>query len=147
MSKATKADIAKEIEGFLSSHNRRGEAYDFDIKMRKVYVPAPVRKRMSEEAIDEIAQGLAAEDINAFMDQLKKDFPWIHEWRQEGRSGGWLTIVPEAAALDDYGRIEDLRYAKKRLNDLYEIEKQVEEGVNQHIATLESKTWWDEVAP
>lgn len=147
MSKATKADIAKEIEEFLSSHNRRGEAYDFDIKLQKIYVPDSVRRRLGEEEINRVADDLAQSDLEAFMDQLKKDFPWIHEWRQEGRSGGWLTIVPDHAVMDDYGNVDDLRDAKKRLKDLYEIERQVEEAKDQHVADLESKKWWDEVAP
>lgn len=147
MSKATKADITKEIEGFLSSHNRRGEAYDFDIKLRKIYVPDPVRKRMSEEEINDIAEQLAQSDLDAFMEQLQEDFPWIHEWRQEGRSGGWLTIVPDVAVLDDYGNVDDLRMARKRANDLNEIARQVDEGVRQHVESLESKKWWDESFP
>lgn len=147
MSKATKADIAKEIEEFISSHHRGGEAYDFNIKLQKIYVPDAVRRRLGEEEINRIAEDLARSDLEAFMDQLQKDFPWIHEWRQEGRSGGWLTIVPDHAVLDDYGNIDDLRDAKKRLKDLHEIERQVEKAKNQHVAALESKRWWDEVAP
>lgn len=139
--------VAKALEKYLSSHQRYGEAYDFNIKLRRIDIPDEVRKRLPERVINQYVDDLAQSDIEAFMDGLKHDYPWIEGWRQEGRSGGWLTIVPEAGAMDEYGRIEDLRYAKKRLSDLEEIEEQVKSAKKAHVADLESKAWWDEVSP
>ena len=149
MSTATKADIEKEFEGFLSSHNRGGEAYDFNIKLRTIRIPDSVRQRLSEGVINQVAEDLHRSDLEYFMEELKKQFPWIHKWNQEGRSGGWLTIFPDHAVLDDRGNIydDDLPDARKRLRDLYRIEMRVKKGVKQHIATLQSKQFWDEAAP
>jgi hypothetical protein len=137
-----KEHLERGLFGHLSRHQRSGEAYEFDIKIQKINIPDEVRERVSDSRIGAIFEVEASGRLNAFMDELKNDFPWIHEWRQDGRSGGWLVIEPDAAALDEYGNVEDVRFARKRLSDLDEIAARVEEAKKALKKDMGSSEWW-----
>lgn len=134
--------VSKEIQKYLSRHHGQGEAYDFNIKMRIVNVPDEVRERLTANQIDNIYNYEAGERLEFFMEELMSEFPWISAARQEGRSGGWLTVVPEDAVFDDYGNIQDLRHAKARLRALDEVDERVKEAKEAFKKDLESKEWW-----
>jgi hypothetical protein len=138
-----KERLEREISKYLSKHQRSGEAYEFNIKIRKVNIPDEVREKFSEVQIQDIYDFAASQRLKDFMDNLKPEFPWIRDWRQDGRSGGWLVIEPDAAALNDYGNIEDVRFAKKRFSDLDEIAARVMAAKSIFVNDMQSGEWWD----
>jgi hypothetical protein len=140
--KASSTAVKERLHRYLSRHQSSGEAYEFGIKIRKVNIPDKVREKLSEAQIQDAFDSEASQRLDAFMEQLKDDFPWILRWRQDGRSGGWLVIEPDAAALDDYGNVEDVRFAKKRLNDLNEITRRVEASKRDFVDDMQSGEWW-----
>lgn len=134
-------EILRRSTDHLSKHQPSGEAYEFNIKIRKVNIPDEVRGKFSEAHITDIYEFAASQRLKDFVENLKTDFPWIHDWRQDGRSGGWLVIVPnDAVLLSEFGK--HVRPKMKRLKDLDEIAARVEEAKRDFKLDMESPEWW-----
>lgn len=158
-----RAKIEKGLSRFMSRHTRDfglrdgEEAYDFDIKIQKIDIPDIVRQLKSDGEIDEVSEAQMNSRFTIFADSLKEIYPWVKEWYQTGRSGGWLTIVTGEPVLTDNWEIprSDIREgpkewaptyalsaAAKRLEALEEIKRNVENGIDELVGDLESRAWW-----
>jgi len=125
-------DVAKRIESFLSRHRipkSWEEIYDFNIKLPVIRVPQSIRDKVSEGRLSEFFNFAMEHDLEAFTEGLKTDYPWIVEWGQQGRSGGWLVLVSKDPVRDEWGEVPDLRRARKRLRDLEKIESEIRESM------------------
>lgn len=157
----SKDEVEKEIQGYLSTHERLrsgGEMYDFDIKIqRRINIPDVVReiKDWTESELSDHVESAMAEFLKDFVMALMERYPWIAEWAQSGRSGGWLVLRTENPVLDEYGRIlfdvegeskravsQALAPARKRLRALREIEGLVDRAKRDLVRDLESAVWW-----
>lgn len=134
------------IEQYLSRH-RRGEFYEFDIKVHRINIPDVVRERVPEGEIERVVQQEMQDDLQGFADWFRGDYGWIQGWSQEGRSGGWLVLEPREPVLNEYGEVEDLHDAHERLKALEEIDQRVRRGVRDLKRRLSSHAFWGEAVP
>lgn len=142
-------EVEKEIRKYISSHYRtRGpeEAYDFNIKVRLIDVPEIARHKFSEAEIDQHVQTAMADRLRGFANDLISEYPWITDWQQEGRMGGWLILVTNDAVLDTYDESPKpksaLIKARKRLRDLVAIEESIKENIKSMKQEFSSLVWW-----
>ncbi len=130
-------------EDFRSRHWTRvgQEAYDFDIKIRKINIPWQVRGIYTDKQIDEKYQEYATDALETFKADLKHDYEWISAVFQEGRSGGWLVVVTR----DEPAFIDGIRmgYVRKRIRDLREIEEKVKIAKKNFVAMMEDSNFWE----
>lgn len=133
-------ELEKEFDEYLSSRLRGQEAYEFDIKIQKIDLPRGVRRNFTESIIDDTVQSFMAHSLKDFAEALKKRFNWIHNWHQEGRSGGWLVLEPDYGILEKETGIQTLR---NRLKDLRTIDKLVQQGLREVVKTMESRDYWE----
>lgn len=152
-------DIEKRIHKYLSRHIRTRfgeEAYDFNIKMlMRIEIPDLVlpAKGWSQSELNDFVETLMVDQLKEFADELKNSYPWIKNWFQEGRTGGWLVLVTDEPVLNEYGKISEsgdprersefLSAARKRLKDLETIETKVDDAKAALVRDLESPEWWD----
>ncbi len=140
--------LERELHRYLDDHRAvRGEAYKFDIRIRAIPLPAAVRALLTPRDIENIVGVEMSERVADFALGLKDKFPWIGEWTQAGRMGGWLVIETESPVLDEYGNIEDVSEARQRLNDLDEISEMVRSGIGALVDDLESHRFWAQFIP
>jgi len=127
---------------FKSKHYQRTgqEAYDFNIKIYKVEIPEIVRHIMSPDDIDYNYQKFAQLALKDLVDDLRHDYDWIFNWYQEGRSGGWLTLVTNDMVFVDGIR---LGAPRKRIRDLREIEEKVRIAKREFEEEVESEDFWE----
>ena len=151
-------ELAQEIYDFLDYHNvLTGEAYKFNIKLPSIEIPAEVREQISETAINEVSQAVMQESLEGYVDTFKQKFPWIRNWAQAGRMGGWLVLAshnpvlvighrPDGVAVPEV-EPEDVKNARKRLRDLEKIEALIKEGKQWLMEDLASDDFWKDHVP
>lgn len=144
MAKPTKEErrreLEKEFDRYLSHRLRGQEAYEFNIKVGRIDIPNAARRNLDEDVINDSVASFMAQSLKEFAEELQRAYPWIHNWHQEGRSGGWLVLEPDYGILDKETGLVTLR---QRLKDLERIAKQVKEGVRGVERTLESDEYWE----
>jgi hypothetical protein len=107
------------------------------------------------------------DQLKFFVEWLQEDFPFIEDYYQEGRSGGWLLLKLDS--LD--GLIEDIEFTEKdyinlnlnpgeirpaiklikdstrsienRIRDIYKIAKRVEKSKTSLAKEMSSPEYWD----
>lgn len=96
--------------------------FQFSIKMHNMLIPEKVKQELSHDLIEEVIISIAKEELEAFMESLKEEFPWIMHWYTAGRSGGWLILEHEediGNRINYCNNYEDnLKWAKSELNQL-----------------------------
>jgi len=136
-------DLLTEYEKrFKSRHYQKEgvEVYDFNIKIYLVDIPDIVSELLTQDEIDEKYQEAAQRALQDLAEQLKGDYDWISNWYQEGRSGGWLTLV----AHDEVFLEENpIRVPRKRIRDLREIDKKVRTAARDFVNMVESPDFWE----
>lgn len=155
---STPDELAQEIYDFLDYHNvLTGEAYKFNIKLPSIEIPAEVREQISETTINEVSQAAMQESLEGYVDTFKRKFPWIRNWAQAGRMGGWLVLAshnpvlvighrPDGVAVPEV-EPEDIKNARKRLRDLEKIEALIKEGKQWLMEDLASDDFWKDHVP
>ena len=132
LSKLPRKELEHELRSYLSRHDEFfGEAYDFNIKVGAIAIPNEVYQHRTQEQVSDIVQGEMEVRLRNFAETLREDFPWIEDWGQVGRSGGWLVLKPQLGVMDESGDIPHLGDARKRLKDLRKIYRLVQEGVRK----------------
>lgn len=139
--------IYQRLLKHISRHDpgRGGEAYDFNIRLREIYIPDSVRSAVTQGDIDYRVADESEGRLRSFAERLELEFPWIESWGQTGRSGGWLTIVTNDAVIDEapeWPSPESLKAARGRLADLDRIRDMVNEEVSAFERDLESEAFW-----
>lgn len=148
MAKPRRDEIYQRLSRYISRHHDPGpgrEAYDFNIKIRKLDIPDSVRASMSAREIDEIFENESEDRLRSFADDLLWGFPWMEGWGQTGRSGGWLTVTTQEPVLDEgpeWPSPESLKAARKRLADLDSIRTVVNNAVSEFERELETEAFW-----
>lgn len=132
--------LEKQIEEYVSGRLRGQEAYEFNIKIHKIDLPRGVRRKFNEDVIDDTVAAFMRGYLQDFADRLKGEFKWIHNWHQEGRSGGWLVLEPDYGLIGKDAGVTTLR---QRLKDLETIDEMVKKGVREVTQILESEDYWD----
>lgn len=119
------------------------EAYDFNIKIRKISIPDKVRQAYTEEEIQEKYDARAEYAVMQFTDDLRNDYDWIGATSQQGRSNGWLVIEAEDPAF-----VEDvpLRVPRKRIMALRQIYEDLQKAKKRFVKELEDEQFW-EISP
>lgn len=130
-------EALKQIEEYRSGHYRNPsyEAYEFNIKIYKIWIPERVRQWNKEEDLEALVQEVLDCRLREFIDDMRREYQWIDVASQEGRSGGWLVL-----ATADFA--EYMPRAWKRLKDLQEIESKVNRAKRDLVRELESEKWW-----
>lgn len=131
---------------YCSKHSDE-EAYEFNIKIRRVDIPDEVRERLSSDNIEVVYNEESDIRLGDFVEGIKEGFPWIRNWTQAGRSGGWLVIFPEDGVFDEYGKLVDLRKAKARLRNLNKIYDLLNKAKGDLIRDMQSREWWADRFP
>ncbi len=141
-------ELAQELQSYMSRHDSfTGESYEFNIRLGTINIPEDVQQNATQQSIDDIVQVEIGFRLKDFVVGLKTDFPWIYDWDQAGRSGGWLVLQPDYGVMDEDGTIPNLGKARSRLKDLRKISRLVQEGVQgleEDLATIE---FWVNVLP
>ena len=96
------ANLVKEIEGLkdqieeesTTAHGRdltgsSQDWYEFNVKM---YGSSGPDWDMSKYVPDQTYWEEIGNFVQSFVDGMKEDFPWIGEWGQVGRSGGYIAL-------------------------------------------------------
>ena len=144
-SKLTRKDLAQELQGYISRHDAfSGESYEFNIKLGRIDLPKGLPQVVGEGAIDALIQTEMELRLREFAEDLKAEFPWIHDWAQAGRSGGWLVLQPDEGVGED---IPNLLFGRRRLKDLHKIYDRVEYGLRQLEAEFEAHDIWEATFP
>jgi hypothetical protein len=139
-------DLVFEYEkDFQSRHYQRTgqEAYDFNIKIQKINIPDIVRQIMSEDSIETNYQRAAEVALADFVQDIIYDYDWVDDWHQEGRMGGWLTLITNDMVFVDGIR---LGAPRKRIRDLRDIDERLRIRKREFIKEMESTDFW-EVGP
>lgn len=139
--------LERILSKYLSRHSAGQEAYEFNIKIQKINIPKEIRESVSEDDTESVYDIESKSRLVDFAEGLLNEFPWIHKWYQEGRSGGWLVLYPREEIFDDYGNVTDIDMAKRRHKDLIEISRRVLHAKGELIGDMESKGWWAERYP
>lgn len=146
--KLTREEVAKELQSYMSRHDDfTGESYEFNIKVRRINIPEGVRSVVGERAISDLIQTEMEFRLKEFIDDLKSEFPWIHNWAQTGRSGGWLVLEPDEGVMDEDGDIPSLPFGRRRAKDLQKVYDRVEYSLRQLEADFEAHDIWEDRFP
>lgn len=119
------------------------EAYDFNIKIQKIWIPEKVRQVHSEQVIQEKYDERARAAFEDFSDLIRNDYDWIGAISQQGRSGGWLVIETEDPAFVEG---EPLRLPRKRIMALRQIYEDLKKAKQDFVKELEDQQFW-EISP
>lgn len=151
MATRSRKEIEKILVRYLDRHATfpHDESYQFDIKVPGIDIPDQVRERLDDETIDLFVDREMENRLVDFAEGLKERFPWIADWGQAGRMGGWLVLATDDGVLNEHGEIpaRDTGGARRRLGDLQEIQRLVYDGINRLRDDLESLTFWSEGFP
>lgn len=145
--KMTFEELDREYENdYRSRHwkpNLGEEAYDFNIKIQKVWIPDKVREAYPEIEIEAKYNERAQLGLQDLVDDLKYKYDWIRDTWQEGRSGGWLVLVtPDPVFIDGIR----LGAPRKRIKELREIDEIVTKAKKELVKDLENEGYW-EISP
>ena len=149
-----------EFEKYLEEqrHGKSGD-FNFGIKIQKVDVPDWVREKLSENEIEDIYAEQQQRELEAFMEELPSDYPWIQEVTQEGRMGGWLVVSPGTDwvmdlrnildgpyYMDDDSWVDDaaitIKSAEDVLKDVVAIDTLVRDSKRSFVQYVESDDFW-----
>lgn len=119
------------------------EAYDFNIKIRKVWIPEKVRSAYTEKEIQEKYDERARVAFEDFSDFIRNDYEWIGAISQQGRSGGWMVIETEDPAFTGD---QPLRVPRKRIMALRQIYEDLQKAKKDFVKELEDEKFW-EISP
>lgn len=120
------------------------EAYDFNIKIRKVNVPKIARNMYSEQEIDDHVRLAMESALNTFAEWVRDEFDWWKGWAQEGRSGGWLVVYADVPAfILSFEEGARPSYVRQRIRDLRKIEERLKAEKKELIEHLEDLEFWD----
>lgn len=143
----SREEVEKWIKKYISGHHRPKageEAYEFNIKVRRIDVPEIAHHKFTNAEIDQQVQTAMAGRLGAFVADLMEDYPWIENWGQEGRTGGWLVLITHEPVIDLYDEIQksELVSARNRLKDLFEIDNSIRENIKSMQQEFSSLKWW-----
>ncbi|WP_422661604.1 hypothetical protein ACK8P5_26135 (plasmid) [Paenibacillus sp. EC2-1] len=135
----TVEEAIKIIQAHMGHHCRNGRDLQFNIRFNHFDAPEIIEKHWLRsgyewdqkywDAYDEIIEnelkGYIGEDYEGGLSKL---VPWFEDWRQAGRSGGWLIIKCDYNFVEiidediptyrDEGHLKDLEYAEDKIIDL-----------------------------
>lgn len=147
----TPEELEEELRGYLSRHVRGpGEAYEFNIKVRRLNIPDRVREHLGEERLAVIVQNEMTDALTGFVDWSEGDFGWISGWEQAGRGGGWLvfhTNEPVLPVVNVHGEVEDVELAEQRLKDLNTIDERIRRSIDEMERDFASPRFWGHLIP
>lgn len=87
-------NIIKNDVYFRSTESKYiGKYPSYNIKMYNIRIPDIVKNKLSDEEIEYNLQFIIEEVLKSLIDNLKKQFNWIIDIYQEGRSGGYLVLI------------------------------------------------------
>jgi hypothetical protein len=158
-------------EEFSAGHARDSKnTVEFNIKMGRVDIPQEVLDKAEKlgvtEQLDHYFWEELPQQLEFFIEWIKEDFPFVLDYFQEGRSGGWLLLK-----LDPISGIEDLEYIENdyvnlnlnpgeirpaikqvkqttrqienRIRDIYKIAKRVEKSKKSLEKEMSSPEYWE----
>jgi hypothetical protein len=159
-------------EEFSAGHARDSKnMVEFSIKMHRIDIPQDVLDKAEKlgvtDQLDHYFWEELPDQLKFFVEWLQEDFPFIEDYYQEGRSGGWLLL--KLSSLD--GLIEDIEFTEKdyinlnlnpgeirpaiklikdstrsienRIRDIYKIAKRVEKSKTSLAKEMSSPEYWD----
>jgi len=158
---------------FSAGHARDSKnMVEFNIKMSSVNVPDEVLDKAEKlgvrEQLDQYFWEELPDQLKFFVEWLQEDFPFIEDYYQEGRMGGWLLLKlapPVNYYEDDLNGIRqdfenlnmDVRDIKpairevknttkqleKRIKEIYRIARRVENGRKSLSKEMSSPKYWE----
>lgn len=102
-------NIVNNLEFGFEKYNwdrHRTKGFEFDIKLRFLHLPEEVREFLDDETIYDIFMDESRIRLELLIGELKEKYDWIEDIFIEGRSGGWLVIVPKYDLYEEF--IEDI---------------------------------------
>jgi hypothetical protein len=149
----TKDEIAKKILKYIAWRDHYipepgEEAYHFGIKVYRIKVPELVRKLLPSEQLSRWYSQYAFQQLTRFAEELKEGFSWIKDWYTAGRMGGWLVLVTDEPALDQFDELGvSWKEGMRRLRDLQEIDRMVIRALERFVRGLETLDPYRDIVP
>jgi uncharacterized protein YozE (UPF0346 family) len=160
-----------EIQGIFNQYLASGEhawdagvrygiAFQFDIKIQRIDVPAWARSHVAD--LDGVIDFGFSLTLSEFRDYIGGKYDWIDQVHVVGRTGGWFVVVPKNTEglqeflydteFDDNVAIgdpqsHDYSLMDKIAHDLVDIDHLIRNGKQKLVELLSSaRTWREYVA-
>ncbi len=146
----SRLEVEEGLRRYLDPHDTfREEAYQFDIKMRRIDIPPRVQEHVGDITINATVEAVMESRLSAFVEGMKARYDWIGNWAVAGRSSGWLVLESHDAMLDQDAELqpEDLPEARRRLRNLDEIDWHVRESKRELKRELGAVEFWRTAVP
>jgi hypothetical protein len=150
----TAEEALETLRRFAGHHCQRPGWFQFNIKVREDLTPPEwVREALTDEERWQKESDIASQELANMVDAgecdsaIQADFPWVKDWHQAGRMGGWLVLQHGSARrADAYEWDGETDEAIDLALDLELIERRVERGVKAYAEYVRSDDAWEGVA-
>jgi len=114
--------------------------YHFDFGTFVAIIPPWVENTFDMSIIEAACNGLAEQKVDELREKILQKFDWVEAIWQVGR---WLAIEADETFLGECPEnVEDVKALEKRVEDLVEIEKMVQETKRQYREEIRSELFW-----
>jgi hypothetical protein len=128
---------SEHIKDYYDYDRHGGKGFEFDIKVRTYPNIEDLSSKydMKEDELYSMWDLFLSDNLQSEADDMVQSSGYFHDWYQEGRSGGWLSLTHSSDAIENpydliRDTVSDLNYFTDKVDDseIEELKNKEKEG-------------------